>query len=53
MSKAYKKWGLWLAGLALALAAPWFLDVVATKAVAEACKSRRIGRFVFASTDSV
>ncbi len=35
MSKAYKKWGLWLAGLALALAAPWFLDVVATKAVAQ------------------
>ncbi len=35
MSKGYKNWGLGLAGLAVFLAVPWFLDVVATKAVAQ------------------
>jgi branched-chain amino acid transport system permease protein len=35
MTKDYKRWGLWLAGLAAVLAAPWFLNVVATKAVAQ------------------
>ena len=35
MSKEHKRWGLWLAGLVAALAAPWFLGVVETKALAQ------------------